>query len=322
MSNKKSLGKEKVGIVGSGLIGRSWAMLFAATGYKVIMYDIEQSQLDQAMIVIQEQLNDLESKQLLRGNLSANDQFSLISTTNNINMVVKNSVFVQECVPENLDLKIKVFSKLSDMCTDDSTVLSSSTSCILPSKIFSNLSKVSQCIISHPCNPPYFCPLTEIVPHPETSDMIIAKTKDIMSKIGQRPVLIKKEIDGFGLNRMQYAVINEAWRLVSDGVMSVEDVDKVFTDGLGMRYAFIGPFETIHLNAEGVKSYMQRYSSTIRRVSNTFGPIPTFDGEDLEKINSVLSTSVASTSEELNQRRQLRDEKLVALSQLKKKFSE
>lgn len=322
MSNSGACGKEKVGIVGSGLIGRSWAMLFAAAGYKVVMYDIEKSQLDQAMLVIEEQLLDLESKKLLRGKLNAGEQLRLISTTNELGVAVQSSVHIQECVPENLDLKKKIFARICDLCTDDSTVLSSSTSCILPSKIFSELPRVAQCIVSHPCNPPYFCPLTEIIPHPKTSDIVIAKTKDIMNKIGQSPVMIKKEVDGFGLNRMQYAVINEAWRLVSDGIMSVEDVDKIFTEGLGMRYAFIGPFETIHLNAEGVKSYMERYGPTIQRVSSTFGPVPTYDGEDLKRINSDLSASVASNSEELNKRRVLRDKKLVALSQLKQNFSE
>ena len=311
----------KVGIIGSGLIGRSWAMLFAAAGYKAVLYDIEQSQIDQAMLVIEEQLVDLEKQGLLRGKLSAMEQLKLIGSTNDMAIAVENAVFIQECVPENVELKIKVFSKLSELCTDDSTILSSSTSCILPSKIFTGLPRVSQCIVSHPCNPPYFCPLTEIIPHPNTDKLVIAKTKEVMTEIGQSPVMINREVDGFGLNRMQYALINEAWRLVADGIMSVEDVDKIFTDGLGMRYAFIGPFETIHLNADGTENYMQKYSESIRRVSSSFGKIPTFDGEDLQKINKDLCKSVASNAEELNERRQWRDKRLIALSKLKHDMS-
>ena len=311
----------KVGIVGSGLIGRSWAMLFAASGYKVVMYDIEKSQLEQAMLVVEKQLLDLQRQGLLRGTLSAAEQFALIHTTNDMAFAVENAFFIQECVPEDVELKKEIFKKLCDWCCDDSVVLSSSTSCILPSKIFSNLKRVSQCIVSHPCNPPYFCPLTEIIPHPNTSQHTITKTKEVMSEIGQSPVMINKEVDGFGLNRMQYAIINEAWRLVSDGVMSVEDVDKIFTDGLGMRYAFIGPFETIHLNAEGTENYMQKYSASIQRVSSTFGPIPTYDGEDLQKINAALCTSVATNAEELNEKRIWRDKRLIALSKLKSELA-
>ena len=308
---------QKVGIVGSGLIGKSWAMLFAAAGYDVCMYDIVRAQLDHAVEVIEEQLVDLEKQGLLRGKLKAQEQLALISTTDLLVKVVENAVFIQECVPENEEMKRKVFQTLSDLCSDESVVLSSSTSCILPSKVFSNISRVSQCIIAHPCNPPYFCPLTEIIPHPNTNRLIISRTKEIMSEIGQVPVMINKEVDGFALNRMQYAIINEAWRLVADGVMSVEDVDKIFTDGLGMRYAFIGPFETIHLNAEGVEDYMQKYSASIQRVSSSFGDVPTFDGDSLKSISEALCSSVASNKDELNQRRHWRDKKLIALSKLK-----
>ena len=317
MSDKKASSRGKVGIIGSGLIGRSWSMLFAAAGYKAVLYDIEKSQLDEAMLVIQHQLVDLEKQGLLRGNLKASDQLKLINTTDDMAIVVENAFFVQECVPENVELKKKVFAKLCELSSDDSTILSSSTSCILPSKIFTDLPRVSQCIVSHPCNPPYFCPLTEIIPHPDTNKIVTAKTKEVMKEIGQSPVMINREVDGFGLNRMQYAVIGEAWRLVANGIMSVEDVDKIFTDGLGMRYAFIGPFQTIHLNAEGTDDYMKKYSESIRRVSSTFGEIPTFDGEALKKINGDLSKSVASNAEELNERRHWRDKRLIALSKLK-----
>ena len=317
MSNKQKA-PQKVGVIGSGLIGSSWAMLFAAAGYQVAIYDIKKSQLDQAMTVIQERLHDLEKQGLLRGKTSASEQFKLIVTTDDMAAAVENAFFIQECVPENEDLKRNVFLQLSELCSDDSTILSSSCSCILPSKIFRDIPRVAQCIIAHPCNPPYFCPLTEIIPHPKTNPAVTAKTRALMEEIGQSPVTVNKEIDGFCSNRMQYAIINEAWRLVSDGIMSVEDVDKIFTDGLGMRYAFIGPFETIHLNADGTENYMQKYSESIRRVSSSFGEIPTYDGENLKKINDVLSKSVAATAEELNEQRQWRDKRLIALSKLKR----
>nr|XP_002131138.1 lambda-crystallin-like [Ciona intestinalis] len=318
MASNVVQGKSKVGIIGSGLIGRSWSMLFAGAGYNVVLFDVVQSQLDNALVDIKNQLMKLEEQSLLRGKLTANEQFSLIKVTNDLPEAVKDAVHVQECVPENVDLKKKVFSQMDAACTTDSTVLCSSTSCILPSNIFTDLPRVSQCIIAHPCNPPYHCPVTELVPHHETNPAVLGKTKLIMEEIGQCPVTLKREVDGFGLNRMQYAIINEAWRLVTDGIMSPEDVDKIFTHGLGMRYAFIGPFETIHLNAEGTESYMERYRSSIIRVSNSFGPVPTYDGEGLASIAETMNKRIPPNSTELGKRREWRDKQLIALSKLKK----
>lgn len=318
MADRQS--KEKVGIVGSGLIGRSWAMLFAAAGYNVVMYDLMESQLTAAVDYIKQQLGDLEKQNLLRGKLSSAEQMRLISTTTDLKQAVEGARHVQECVPEDVNLKNKVLGNISDACTLDTTVICSSTSNLMPSKIFANLKRIPNCIIAHPCNPPYYCPLTEIVPHPNTDPAVVDRTRAIMSEIGQTPVTIKREIDGFGLNRIQYAIINEAWNLVQNGVMSPEDVDKIFTSGLGMRYAFMGPFETIHLNAEGTRNYMERYASSIKRVSSDFQPVPKYDEPTLSVVDKEISARIPSTPEGLNERRRWRDERLIGLAKLKKEM--
>lgn len=311
---------KKIGIVGSGLIGRSWAMLFAAGGYKVVMYDIDKQALERSHKLLQEQILEMETAGLLRGSLSAAEQFNLLSTTSDLAEVVVGSIHIQECVFEDVDLKKKVFKQISDLCNDDKTVICSSTSCIMPSKLFTGLQRVSQCIIAHPCNPPALCPLTEIVPHPETSPDVIQRTRDLMTEIGQSAVTLNKEIDGFALNRIQYSVINECWRLVQEGYMSVEDVDKIMTDGLGMRYAFMGPFETCHLNAEGTVQYMDKYASTIKRVSSSFGAVPEYDGKSVEEINKQICQRVPDTREGLEERRKWRDNCLLELAKLKAKI--
>lgn len=114
--------------------------------------------------------------------------------------------------------------------------------------------------------PPYYVPLVEIVPAPWTKPEIAVKTRQIMEEIGQKPVSLSREIEGFALNRIQYCILNEVWRLVGDGVLDVKDIDSVMTDGLGMRYAFLGPLETTHLNAEGISNYTDRYRKTIYEV--------------------------------------------------------
>lgn len=303
-------------IVGSGLIGRSWAMLFASGGFKVKLYDIEQQQITNALENIRKEMKALEQAGSLKGSLSAEQQLSLISGCSNLAEAIEGAVHIQECVPENLDLKKKIFAQL-DRMVDDRVVLSSSSSCLLPSKLFAGLAHVKQCIVAHPVNPPYYVPLVELVPHPETSPATMDRTYALMRKIGQSPVRVLKEVDGFVLNRLQYAIIAEAWRLVEDGIVSPGDLDLVMSDGLGMRYAFIGPLETMHLNAEGMLSYCDRYSEGMKRVLKTFGSIPEFSGATVEKVNQAMCVKVPADPEHLAARREWRDECLMRLAKLK-----
>ncbi|XP_030163352.1 lambda-crystallin homolog isoform X2 [Lynx canadensis] len=306
-------------IVGSGLIGRSWAMLFASGGFRVKLYDIEQQQVTNALENIRKEMTFLEQSGSLKGSLGAQDQLSLISGCLNIQEAVEGALHIQECVPENLELKKKIFAQL-DQIIDDQVVLSSSTSCLLPSQLFAGLAHVQQCLVAHPVNPPYYVPLVELVPHPETAPATVDRTHALMRKIGQSPVRVLKEMDGFVLNRLQYAVISEAWRLVEEGIVSPSDLDLVMSDGLGMRYAFIGPLETMHLNAEGVLSYCDRYSEGMKRVLKTFGPIPEFSGATVEKVNQAMCLKVPADPEHLAARRRWRDECLQRLAKLKRQM--
>ncbi|KAK5890025.1 hypothetical protein CesoFtcFv8_013595 [Champsocephalus esox] len=306
-------------VIGSGLIGRSWAMVFVSGGYSVKIYDNQPGQAARAIQEIRKQLEELEEAHMLRGELRANQQLALISSHDDLSQALQGAFFVQECVFELLDVKQSVFQDIERLVGED-IILSSSTSCLVPSNVFSKVQNRTRCIVSHPVNPPYYVKLVELVPHPETAAAVMDTTHSLMTKVGQAPIRLKREIDGFALNRVQAAIIAESWRLVQDGVISVKDIDLLMSEGLGMRYAFIGPMETMHLNAPaGLEDYMKRYGEGITRVLNSFGPVPDFSGgEAAKKIVSEMCELVPNDPLHLSARMERRDQLLMALAKLKK----
>ncbi|XP_054472018.1 lambda-crystallin homolog [Anoplopoma fimbria] len=306
-------------VVGSGLIGRSWAMVFISGGFSVKIYDNQPGQSAKAITEIRKQMEELEEAHMLRGDLNSTQQLGLLSSYDDLGRALEGAFFVQECVFEQLEVKQSVFQDIERLVGKD-VILSSSTSCLVPSKVFSQVQDKSRCIVSHPVNPPYYVKLVELVPHPETAAAVIDTTHSLMTKVGQAPVRLRKEIDGFALNRVQAAIIAESWRLVQDGVISVKDIDLVMSEGLGMRYAFIGPMETMHLNAPaGLEDYMKRYGEGITRILNAFGPVPAFSsGEAAKSIVNEMCELIPNDQQHLSARMERRDQLLMGLAKLKK----
>ncbi|XP_030387806.1 lambda-crystallin homolog [Scaptodrosophila lebanonensis] len=313
------MSSQKIGIVGSGLIGRAWAMLFAAAGYRVCLYDILESQIVTALAELGQELRNLENKGTLRGELKAAEQLALISTTTELEQLVVDAAYIQECIPERVELKVNLYAQL-DKVLQPQTIVGSSTSTFLPSRFTAGLKQKAQMLVAHPLNPPYFIPLVEIVPAPWTSDQAVQQTYDLMVSLGQRPVKLNREIEGFATNRIQYAILNEVWRLVAAGILNVLDVDRVLSQGLGLRYALLGALETAHLNAPGgVADYFQRFGGEMAKVSATYGPTPDVrDSEMLAKIAQQCEEIVPLQG--LPQRRATRDAFLTKLAALKRQF--
>ena len=158
------------------------------------------------------------------------------------------ATFVQENTPETLESKRATFAELDRLAAPDA-ILASSTSTIVASVFTENLKGRHRCLVAHPVNPPHLVPLVELVAAPWTAPEIVAKAKALYEAVGQVPIVVKREIEGFILNRLQAVLLSEAFRLVEDGYVTPQDLDKTLKDGLGLRWSFMGPFETIELNA-------------------------------------------------------------------------
>ena len=171
---------------------------------------------------------------------------------------------VQESTPEDVERQTAGVREARRAGGGDA-VVASSTSAILPSRFTEALPGRARCLVVHPINPPYLIPAVEIVPAPWTDTGVVERTASLMRSAGHAPIVMKREIDGFVMNRLQGALLEEAFRLVAEGYASVEDVDIGIRDGLAMRWSFIGPFETIDLNAPGgVRDYAQALSTDLR----------------------------------------------------------
>jgi L-gulonate 3-dehydrogenase len=252
---------EKVAIIGTGLIGRAWAMVFARAGHPVKLYDAAPGAADKAIGLIREGLEELHQFGLIRESPDA--VMKRVSGAATLAEAVRDADYVQENTSENLEIKRKVYREL-DQAAPSHCILASSTSSIQTSRFSEGLPGKHRCIVAHPVNPPHVVPIVEISPAPWTSPEVVAKTRALHDKVGQVAITVKKEIEGFILNRLQAALLLESWRLVKEDYVSVEDLDKCIRDGLGLRWAFMGPFETIDLNAPGgIPDYAKRYGPVL-----------------------------------------------------------
>ena len=259
--------KKKVALIGCGLIGQSWAISFLSAGFEVSLFDPVEGVTVQSKEKIKAKLNDLQNYGLLK-NKNISGFLDKIHLARDISQAVEGSFYVQESGPEDLDIKRELTKKI-DAATPDNIPIASSTSGIPASMYASEVKGKYRCLVAHPINPPHLIPAVEIVPAPFTSEAITQVVKKIITSIDKEPLELKKEIRGFVVNRLQGALLSEAFKLVKDGIASAEDIDKAISEGLGLRWSFMGPFQTIHLNApEGIAGYVKRYEKMYGEMFN------------------------------------------------------
>lgn len=300
--------KNIAAVVGAGLIGRAWAVVFARAGWKVTLFDAVPAQLSAARQLIAHALSEQEAAGLINDARGALERIAFCTT---LSEAVCDAIWVQENLPEDVAIKRTAFAELDRLSPPDA-ILASSTSAIVASQFTADLAGRARCLVAHPVNPPHLVPVVELCGAPWTSEATLDRARATMESVGQVPVLVRREIDGFVLNRLQGALLSEAMRLVADGIVSPEDLDKTVRDGLGLRWSFMGPFATIELNAPGgVADYCARYSGFYRRLAADPAPASVWEGQGAAHVATALGAPL--TAAQRDERTGWRDRRLLAL---------
>ena len=277
-------------------------------GRHPVLYDTDRAQLDRALADAADGIADLAAYGLI--DEAPERVHARIGTAATLEEAVDGASHVQESVPERVETKRAVFAALDPLVPHEVT-LASSTSTIPTSRFTAELAGRHRCIVAHPGTPPHLLRLVEIVPAPWTDPAVVEKTRALMADIGQIPSVLRREVQGFILNRIQYAVIGEAYRLWADGVAGIEDIERTVRDALGLRWSFMGPLETVSLNAPGgVVDYNERYGQWVHEI-NADQTARRWEPADVARLEAErLATRPAADNAA---RRAWRDRRLMAL---------
>jgi 3-hydroxybutyryl-CoA dehydrogenase len=307
---------EKVTVLGAGTMGHGIAQLYAQAGYDVFLYDIKAEFLTNAVERISTNLDMLIQEGVI-GDKDKESALSQIFTTTNLEEAVKETSFVTEAASENLEIKFSLFKQLEEFIEDD-TVIASNTSTFSLRQLSEGIQKKDRLIITHFFNPAQIVPLVEVVKGPDTSQEMITRTVEVLKSIGKKPVVLKKDIPGLIANRLQAALVREAFYLLEEGIASPEDIDLAITDGPGFRWAFIGPLETADFGGLDIwKSVVENLAPVLSKEVK----IPAFVDEKVRSGNLGTKTGSGlftyADQEEVQQKIKRRDENFVRLAKIK-----
>jgi L-gulonate 3-dehydrogenase len=300
---------ERIALVGAGLIGQAWAIVFGRAGHEVLLFDAEPAMLEQARHNIAARLDDLASLGLVDDPEAALGRVGYAAT---LGEALASADYVQESAPERVEVKRAIYAELDRLAAPDA-ILASSTSGIPASSFTDHLAGRQRCLVAHPINPPFVTPLVELCPAPWTDPAVVDRAHALMLSVGQAPIRLRREVQGFVANRMQAALIGAALRMVKDDVAAAEDIDIAIRDGIGLRWSFMGPFETIDLNAPGgIADYLRRYGPLYQAIEHEHEPLDWTDPELIGKVESERRERLSDRR--LGERSVWRDRRLMALA--------
>lgn len=277
-----------IACIGAGNVGRAWAIVFARAGCEVRLFDTAGGAVDTALALVKRNARDLEAAGLID---SASSLIERVHKADTLEKAVEDVRHVQESVREDVSIKTRVFEQLAEAAPASAT-LASSTSALPGSAFLEHVATRERCIVAHPVNPPSLIPLVELCPTPWTTSDTVDRVKTLMREIGQHPILLKKEIPGFLLNRLQYTLVAEALHLVGEGYCDPEDIDAVLTHGLALRWMLMGPFQVAHLNASGgFAGFVGQLGDMMRTVGEDARTDYPWDQALIDKIHERLASA-------------------------------
>jgi len=300
---------DSIAVIGSGSIGTGWAIAFAGAGRAVRLHDIAAHHLEEARRVLVDRLDELAEFGLL--NESPAVIAERVSFTTDLATAVHGTAHVQECIPENRDAKIELLATLADLAGHD-CVIASSSSFIPISQIASTLPGRERFLVIHPGNPPFLLRFAEICPAPFTDPGAIGKSEALMRNCGLSPVMVRIEKDGFVFNRLQGALLREAYALIAEGATNAADIDRLLREGLGFRWSVVGPFEAVDLNTRGgIAAHARRMLPAYVRMGAERGERQGWTEETIDAV--VADRRAALPLEDWDKRVRWRDRELMAL---------
>jgi ketoreductase RED1 len=275
-------------VIGAGTIGLSWTALFAHHGLTVRVTDPRPD--------LAEAVADALAKFAPHLGTTAEDLASRVQVAADVTEAVRDADVVQETGPENVEFKKELFKQLVEEAPDHALLLSSSSA--IPSTAFTgDLSDAARVLIGHPFNPPHLIPLVEVVPGERTSDASVEKAVEFYTALGRTPVVERKEIAGFVGNRLQNALSREAIYLVEQGVVTPEELDKVITNSLGIRWATVGPFLGSHLGGGpgGYRHMAEHIGKSMKKMWAGLGT-PSQSPEEQERLIEAVEKAYGSST--------------------------
>ena len=306
---------KKIAVIGTGVIGAGWIIRILAHNKKVIAYDknvsLEKKLISEIKRVWPSIKKFFNNKKLNLKN------FKYVTS---VEEAVKEADFIQECATEDYKIKTKLMNIIGKFAKHDS-IISSSSSGLLPTRIYSKCKNPHRTMIAHPFNPVYMCPGVEIVPGKKTKKKFLNKANKFYKSISMNPIMIKKELPGYLSDRLQEALWREALHIVNEGYASTKELDRAIEDGPGLRWSLMGTFLTFHL--AGGKAGM-------KHMLEQFGPALKLPWTKLKapKLSKKLSSRVIEGTKQqargksVEQLSKIRDEYLVNLLKLRKKYED
>ena len=236
---------KQITVLGAGLMGHALALEFALGGYQVALYSRSAASVQRGVENVEASLD-----QLVRvGKTSAEQAAAALVRIQGyaaLGEAVEAADVVVESVYEDLALKQQIFRDLDDLCPER-TILASNTSSFMPSSFTADIRRRDKALVVHYVNPPHLVPVVEVVPTDQTSEETVTAITELLKGIGKRPIVIRKEVPGFVLNRLQMALLREACWLVENGVVEAQDVDMALCNSIGRRWAVAGIFEILEI---------------------------------------------------------------------------